>query len=319
MSTLNSFSNTGVLPNTQTLSNNFSLGQTLKPNTTLFIQYRVGGGKNTNLGTNVITQVGTVDFSINGPSSIISSQVRNSLRVTNPVAAVGGADKPTLEEARNFVSFNFAAQKRAVTINDYHSLIRTMPGQFGAPSKVNITEEDNKIKIQMLSYDADGKLTPIISNTLKQNVANYLSNYRMINDYIYIESAQVIDLKFQVQVVLDAVSNQGEVITNIVNTISTYMDTTAREMGQDVYVAELTSLIQNVAGVITVTSIDVFNMVGGQYSSAPVSQPYSNETTKQIGLIDQTIFAQPNQMFQVRFPSKDILVSTKNFSGVNIS
>ena len=164
---LNSFSNTGVLPNTQTLSNNFSLGQTLKPNTTLFIQYRVGGGKNTNLGTNVITQVGTVDFSINGPSSTISSQVRNSLRVTNPVAAVGGADKPTLEEARNFVSFNFAAQKRAVTINDYHSLIRTMPGQFGAPSKVNITEEDNKIKIQMLSYDADGKLTPVVSNTLK--------------------------------------------------------------------------------------------------------------------------------------------------------
>jgi hypothetical protein len=71
---LNSFSNTGVLPNIQTLSNNFSLGATLKPNTTLFIQYRVGGGKGTNLGTNVITQVGTVDFSINGPSSIINNQ-----------------------------------------------------------------------------------------------------------------------------------------------------------------------------------------------------------------------------------------------------
>jgi hypothetical protein len=60
-------------------------------------------------------------------------------------------------------------------------------------------------------------------------------------------------------------------------------------------------------------------MLGGQYSSAPVSQPYSNETTKQIALIDETIFAQPNQMFQVRFPSKDILVSTKNFAGVSIS
>ncbi len=316
---LSSFSNTGVLPNIQTLSNNFSLGATLKPNTTLFIQYRVGGGKGTNLGTNVITQIGNVDFSINGPSSVINNQVKGSLRVTNPVAAVGGADKPTLEEARNFVAFNFAAQKRAVTINDYQSLIQTMPGQFGAPAKVNITEEDNKIKIQMLSYDADGKLTPIVSNTIKQNVANYLSNYRMINDYIYIESGQVIDLKFQVQVVLDAVQNQGEVITNIVNTISTYMDPINRVMGQDVFIAELNSLIQNVAGVITVTSIDVFNMLGGQYSSDPISQPYSDETTKQIQLIDQTIFAQPNQMCQVRFPSKDILVSTKNFSGVNIS
>jgi hypothetical protein len=31
-----------------------------------------------------------------------------------------------------------------------------MPSQFGAPAKVAITEENNKIKIQMLSYDESG-------------------------------------------------------------------------------------------------------------------------------------------------------------------
>ena len=60
-------------------------------------------------------------------------------------AAVGGAGIPSLEEIRNYVSFNFAAQKRAVTIQDYESLIRNMPAQFGAPAKVSITENDNKI------------------------------------------------------------------------------------------------------------------------------------------------------------------------------
>jgi hypothetical protein len=39
------------------------------------------------------------------------------------------------EEVRNFV-FNFAAQKRGVTINDYESIIRNMPPQFGARQKV---------------------------------------------------------------------------------------------------------------------------------------------------------------------------------------
>ena len=33
---------------------------------------------------------------------------------------------------------------------------------------------------------------------LKNNVANYLSNYRMINDYVSIESANVIDLAINV-------------------------------------------------------------------------------------------------------------------------
>ena len=61
-----------------------------------------------------------------------------------------GVDLPTTEEVRNMVSFNFAAQKRAVTVNDYNSLIRTMPSRFGAPAKASITEEDNKIKIEII-------------------------------------------------------------------------------------------------------------------------------------------------------------------------
>ena len=46
-----------------------------------FIQYRIGGGIATNLGVNVINQIGAVDFSIVGPSDIINNQVINSLTV----------------------------------------------------------------------------------------------------------------------------------------------------------------------------------------------------------------------------------------------
>ncbi len=154
----------------------------LKGNSTLFVQYRVGGGTGTNVGVNVITQIGTVSFLVNGPSQSKNTNTVNSLSCTNVTAAIGGANFPTMEEVRNLVSFNFASQKRAVTINDYDSLIRTMPSQFGAPAKVAITEENNKIKIQILAYDESGSLTEVVSNTLKSNIANYLSNYRMIND-----------------------------------------------------------------------------------------------------------------------------------------
>ena len=153
-----------------------------KPNTKYSVAF--GGGLGTNLGTNVINQVGTVTFYVNGPSETTNSAVINSLRCVNVTAAVGGAGSPSLEEIRNYVSFNFAAQKRAVTVQDYESLIRNMPAQFGAPAKVSITENDNKILIQLLSYDTSGKLTNMVSNTLRQNIANYLL-YRsyLYNDY----------------------------------------------------------------------------------------------------------------------------------------
>ena len=316
---LREFAATGNPLNLQKYSNNLALGSTLKANSTLFIQYRVGGGISSNVGVNVINQLGTINFAVNGPSQSQNTSVINSLNCTNTTAAIGGANFPTVEEVRNYVTYNFAAQKRAVTINDYESIIRGMPSQFGAPAKVAIVEQDNKIRIQCLSYDSTGKLTNVISNTIKSNLANYLSNYRMINDYVSIESAQVIDLKFDVYVVLDGGQNQGSIITQIVDIISNYFSPSNREMGQNVYVSEIKKDIQNLNGVVTVAQIDVFNLVGGQYSSSQTSQRYSDSTTKQIELIDETIFAEPSQTYQVRFPGKDISVRVKNLKTVNFS
>ena len=316
---LNQFTTLGTTLELQKYSNNFSLGSTLTPNSTLFVQYRIGGGLATNLGTNVINQIGTVSFFVNGPSETTNSSVVNSLRCVNVTAAVGGSGVPSLEEIRNYVSFNFAAQKRAVTVQDYESIIRNMPAQYGAPAKVSITENDNKILIQILSYDTSGKLTNIVSNTLRQNIANYLSNYRMMNDYISIFTAEVIDLSVDVSIVLDSAQNSGQVISSVVDKISEYFNPQTRQLGQNVYLSELRSIVQNTNGVLTVANIDVINEVGGQYSSAETSMVYSNPEIKLIGPVDDTIFAQPSQVYQIRYPNKDIRVSVKNFQSITFS
>jgi hypothetical protein len=316
---LNLFTNLGTPINIQTLTNNFSLGSTLVPNSTLFIQYRVGGGLATNLGTNVINQIGTVSFFVNGPSATINTSVVNSLRCNNVTAAIGGSNAPSTEEVRNYVTFNFAAQSRAVTVNDYNSLLRNMPSVFGAPAKVAITENNNKIMISLLSYDTSGALTSIVSNTLRQNIANYLSNYRMMNDYISVSSAEVLDLGIDVSVVLDATQNSGQIVTDVVNRIADYFNPQVRELGQNVYISELRSILQNLTGVITVTDMIFQNKVGGQYSSAETSMSYSDSEQKIIRSVDDTLFAQPNQVYQVRFPQKDIKVRVKNFQNVSFS
>jgi hypothetical protein len=291
--------------------NNMSLGSIPKANTTLFVKYRIGGGKDSNLGVNIISNIDTVDFSINGPNSSINAQVEQSLRVTNVTAAVGGADQPTIEEIRNMVSYNFAAQNRAVTLNDYKSLIETMPSTYGAPAKVNVMEEDNKVRVKLLSYDEKGNLTDVISNTLKNNILNYLSEYRMINDYIEIANGQVIDLGLDIDLMIDKNENPTDVIKQTIQTATSFFAIEKRKMGDPLFVGDLMREIGAIGGVVNVTDIRVFNKIGGNYSSSEVSQIYKDIPTKEIQQIDMTVFMQSNQIFQIRFPNSDIRVRTK--------
>lgn len=316
---LEQFARTGVPLRIQDYQNNIGLGLTVKANTTLFVQYRIGGGKASNIGVGVLTQFGTTRFDVNGPSSTINQNVIESLRCNNVTAAIGGGDLPTTEEVRNMVSFNFAAQKRAVTVNDYNSLVRTMPSRFGAPAKASITEEENKIKIEILSLDTQGKLTESVSNTLKQNIANYLSHYRMINDYIFVTSANVIDLAFEFSVVMDSTQNQGQVITNIIDSVNKYFSPNKQQLGSNVNVSDIRRIIQDVPGVNTLADLKVFNKVGGRYSNSQTSQQYSDNGTKQIKLINDTIFAQPNQVYQIRFPESDLTVRVNTVKNLGFS
>ena len=300
-------------------TNNYAMGAALTPNTTLFVQYRIGGGLASNVGLNTINQIGTVSFAVNGPSDSVNRSVINSLQCNNVTAAIGGANLPTTEDVRNMVSFNFAAQNRAVTVNDYNSLIRTMPSQYGAPAKVAITEENNKIRIKMLSYDTNGSLSNVVSNTLKQNIANYLSNYRMINDYISVEAAETIDLAVTVDVVLDNSQNQGAIISKTIEIVSNFFNPLVIQLGQNVNISELRRLIQAENGIVSISDISFFNQVGGQYSSSQTSMPYSDPLTKQIQPTADTLFATPTQIYQIRFPNKDINVRVLNLKSVNFS
>ncbi len=310
-SLLNEFSKYGVTLNLNKFMNNISLGNAVRGNSTLFIQYRIGGGKVSNVGAGAINSIGTVDFIVSGPVPSVNGSVSNSLTVKNVTAAIGGADLMTTEEIRNYITFNFAAQNRAVTIKDYISRIQMMPAMFGSAAKVGVTEVENKVKIQILSYTPQGKLTSRVSNSLKQNITEYLSNYRMLNDYIEISSAKVIDLKVEVDLIIDSSGNQSQIVSNVIEKISDYFSTDKMEMGRQLNISQLSSDITTQPGVTNVTDMRIFNKTGSEYSNSQISQPYSDPTTQQIMLTNDTIFFQPDEIPQIRFPNKDIVVRVK--------
>jgi len=308
---LASFAQTGVPLRINDYQNNLSLGYIPTPNTTLFIQYRVGGGLESNVGVNVINTVGNVLFDVNGASSEIANAVRNSIQCTNVTAAIGGANPPSVEEVRNLVTFNFSSQNRAVTIGDYYSLIQKMPGQFGIPAKVGIIENNNKINVVLLTQDTNGKMTQNVPTVLKDNVANYLAKYRMMNDYISVTTGKVIDLAFEIYISIAKNTNQNSIISDVITKVNDYMIPQAREFGQNVLISEIKSIVQNIEGVINISDVKVFGRVGGKYSSSQTAQKYEDSTTKQIKLIDDIIYAEPTEFYQIRYSNTDIGVRVK--------
>ena len=308
---LASFAQTGVPLRINDYQNNLSLGYIPTPNTTLFIQYRVGGGLESNVGVNVINTVGNVLFDVNGASAEIANAVRNSIQCTNVTAAIGGANPPSVEEVRNLVTFNFSSQNRAVTIGDYYSLIQKMPGQFGIPAKVGIIENNNKINVVLLTQDTNGKMTQNVPTVLKDNVATYLSNYRMMNDYVSVTTGKVIDLAFEIYISIAKNTNQNSIISDVITKVNDYMIPQAREFGQNVLISEIKSIVQNIEGVVNISDVKVFGRVGGKYSSSQTAQKYEDSTTKQIKLIDDIIYAEPTEFYQIRYSNTDIGVRVK--------
>ena len=293
--------------------NNLSLGETPTSNTTMFVQYRVGGGANTNLGTNTLTTVNLVDIFVNGSDNSINNLVRQSLIVNNPVPALGGRDEPSIDEIRNLVRYNFSAQNRAVTIKDYQARISLMPGEFGVPFRSGVFEEQNKILVYILGLDGSSKLTNTSTSTLKQNISDYLSNYRMLNDYVVIGDGQIVNLGFEFDLLVEKEYPQSQIISNVIAVVIDFMDINKHHMGENIYLGPLIESVNNVGGVTNVMDIRVFNKVGdGKYSLNEIEQPYLDEATRQIDLLGEyTLFGNPINMFEIKHPEKDITVRVK--------
>ena len=126
-------------------------------------------------------------------------------------------------------------------------------------------------------------------------------------------------MNVNIDVVLDASQNQGTIITQIIDIVTKYFSPANRQMGENVYVSDIRRQIQALDGVISISDIQFFNKVGGQYSSFETSMQYADPETKLIQPVDDTIFAEPSQIYQVRFPTKDISIRLRNLTSVNFS
>lgn len=291
----------------RSILNNNSLGSAPPRNSTLYVKYRIGGGSDTNIGVGTIDTFGTKYVSLTGPDVTVNNIVDSSLSVLNITPAIGGGDELDIEEIRHLISYNFASQNRIVSIADYKVALVKMPKKFGAPARVGARQVQNKVELSLVTYDNNGKFSNMVPSTIMQNIARYLSKYRMMNDYIVIKAGEVVDLSFEVSVIVDG-GTQISSVSDIVNLIKDEFEQKKIINGKPYKMGALVKKISNLPTIQNITSIKVFNKVGGLYSNNIVDQEYINNLTREIDTTNYQINCNESQVLQIRFPDTDIKV-----------
>ena len=296
--------------------NNMALGTKLPANSTLYVKYRIGGGTLSNVGVNALQQVGNINAVIMGSNATLNQTVIGSTVSTNVLPAVGGADLPAVDEIRQNISNNFSAQRRCVTLEDYISRVSQIPGKFGAPFRIYGKVEDNKIKLYILSKDANGKIMTTSTSVVKNNIVSYLIPFRDINSFVEINDGKCVNISVECDVLVDKVFNGNEVKLNIISALKDFFKIDNMQMNQTIYVSQVANAIKDVSGVLNVVDLRIYNMEGGNYSNVLISQAtgpreqiFGTSTFRtQIEYINNSIFGTPISIFEVRFPDIDLKV-----------
>jgi len=265
-------------------------------NTTLTIRYLVGGGVESNVPANTITE---------GPAGF---------QYNNVQPAVGGSDGDTVEEVRQNALRAFKEQGRAVTLEDYNVRVMSLPPTLGSVAKVYVSKDEipnsnyttdsvidlnpSALSVYLLAYDSSGKLTTA-SSTLKQNLRKYLSGYRSITDALDFKDAFVVNIEVQYEIITYPDVSDPLVLNECTNRLIDYFEISKWNINEPINLTELYTLLDKVKGVQTVENIRVVNKVGELYSE----YAYDVEGATRRNIVYPSL---DPCVFEVKFPQTDI-------------
>jgi hypothetical protein len=311
-------------------------------NTTLTVEYYVGGGLGSNVKSNTLTNISTVRYSdsdefLDDNETAILENIKNSLQVVNPDPALGGRDEETIDEIRIKGLSTFSSQNRAVTRDDYIIRAYSLPTKFGSIAKAFVTKDgilDTKSQIDILKMtnEIDDSITPNGLNTVYgeinnpfainmyilsydenkkltdpnelvyDNLKTYLSQYRMLTDGINITNAFIINIGVEFEISVLGNYNKKEILRQTIATIQNYFAIEKWQISQPIEIGSVELEISKVKGVRSISSLSIKNLT---IKDGNYSQ---NEYDIDGATINRILYPSMDpSIFEIKYPSRDIV------------
>jgi len=240
--------------------------------------------------------------------------VKSSIVSNNPLPAVGGRDGDTVEEIRQNALYSYSTQLRAVTKDDYIVRALSMPADWGAVSKAYISQDlyqnpqqtvatlqqNNPLSLDLyiLSYNNNKQLTTA-STTLKNNLATYLNQYRMVTDAINIKDAYYINIGVNFDITIISGYSNKDVLTSCISALKDHFNVDNWQINQPIIISDIQNKLLQIKGVQSIVKLEIVNKQGGSYSQYGYDIAGATRNGNIYPSLDPAIF-------EVRYPNTDI-------------
>ena len=197
----------------------------------ILASYRTGGGATGNVGAGQITQV------------VQSARLQVlGAKVVNRVAASGGADRESIEEAIKFAPTVFSSMQRAVTADDYVAQAKLFPGVSKARAEAT---NWNVIKL----YIAPTGAGDYSSDTLRRDLLAYFEDKRMMTVLIQIENPGYVQLEIRANIGARPYFSNADVLASAQAAVAALFAFESVDFAQVFYLSKVYEAIEALPGV----------------------------------------------------------------------
>jgi uncharacterized phage protein gp47/JayE len=200
---------------------------------TVTVTYRTGGGAAGNVAAGTITTI------IDAPRLALLGA-----KVTNPVAASGGADRESIEHAVQHAPAVFRSLRRAVTAADYEQIALSFKGV----AKVRAAATGWNEVTLFVAPEGMGA----VSDVLEANLKGYFEDKRMIGQVIEVSDVDYIPILVTAVVGVESFYVRDDVVARVQRAAAELLDFDRVGFGETVYLSKFYEQCQEVPGVVYV-------------------------------------------------------------------
>ena len=210
----------------------------------------------------------------NSPSSILANP-QNIAEFTNLVDSLKGSTKQNIQKEL----VKYLTQKKTAT------------NEINNPFAINM---------YVLGFDSNKNLTNL-NNTIKENLKTYLGEYRMMTDAVNIMNGFVVNVGVDFEIICYSNYNKREIVTNCLTQLQNYFNIDNWTFNKPINISEIELILANVEGVMSVPSVKISNLCGGDgnYSKNRYNIEQATKGKIVYPSLDPCIF-------EVKYPNKDI-------------
>ena len=285
-------------------------------NTDIVINYRAGGGVNTNVGPQTLSRFINKELQYATPdlpslSATVTRDIFNSVACSNGEQASGGEEAEPISSIRENAVNNMSSQLRCVTLQDYQARIMAMPSQFGTIFRSFVRKDPtNNLGIQMflITRNASRQLN-LPSEVVKNNIETYIKNFKSFSDTVRISNGRIVNIAVNFVVIPELEVNEYEAVMECILLLQQLFETTRSNFNDSIVIPDMQAQLQSLKKVRSVPQLQIIDRVG-----TVEGRTYSG-TAFNIGAntIGGIVSFPQDMVWEVKYPKFDIIGKPMEF------